>query len=142
MTVTGPYVTKRIQTENECRQSKVRLAGEPRLNHVGIWEWNLETKEYGWSDEMYRILGLKLHQSPPRTGAYLNCVYPDDKQEVVKALGKALVGKQPYNIDHRIVWPDGTVRFIHGEAEVTFDKAGRPIRMLGTVKDITVMPPA
>ena len=62
-----------------------------------------------------------------------------DKQKVVRALGKALVGEQSYNIDHRIVWPDGSVRFIHGEAAVTFDKAGRPIRMLGTVQDITVM---
>jgi PAS domain-containing protein len=57
-------------------------------------------------------------------------------------LGKALVGKQPYNMDHRIVRPDGSVRFIHGEAAVTFDKAGRPIRMLGTVQDVTARPPA
>jgi PAS domain S-box-containing protein len=88
---------------------------------------------------MYQIFNLKPEQSPIRTGTFLNCVHPRDKQEVVRAIGKALVGKQSYNIDHRIVWPDGSVRFIHGEAAVTFDKAGRPIRMLGTVQDITVM---
>jgi PAS domain S-box-containing protein len=57
----------------------------------------------------------------------------------VRALGKALVGEQAYNIDHRIVWSDGSVRFVHGEAAVTFDKAGRPIHMMGIVQDITIM---
>jgi PAS domain S-box-containing protein len=44
---------------------------------------------------------------------------------------------QPYNIEHRILWPDGSVRFVHGKAEVTFDEAGRPISIRGTVQDIT-----
>jgi PAS domain-containing protein len=50
-----------------------------------------------------------------------------------------LIGKQSYNIDHRIVYPDGEVRLIHGEATVMFNKVGTPIFMLGTVQDITVL---
>ena len=57
----------------------------------------------------------------------------------MQALGKALVGEQSYTIDHRIVWPDGSVRFIHGEAAVTLNNAGRPIRMMGTGQGITVI---
>ena len=53
---------------------------------------------------------------------------------MVRALGKALIGEQPFNIEHRIIWPDGSVRIVHGKAEVTFDE-GRPIRVLGTVQD-------
>jgi PAS domain-containing protein len=112
---------------------------ERRTLVVGNWVWNLETREYSWSHEMYNIFNLKPGQSPIRTGIFLNCVHPNDRQMVVRALGKALVGEQSYNIDHRIVWPDGSVRFIHGEAAVIFDKVGRPIRMLGTVQDITIM---
>ena len=134
----GSYATKPNQKGEEYPQSEGRLARRKRLINLGKWEWNLETKEYSWSDEMYQIFNLK-PQVPLRTGTFLKCIHPKDKQKVVRALGKALVGEQSYNIDHRIVWPDGSVRFIHGEAAVTFDKVGRPIRMIGTVQDITVI---
>ena len=135
----GSHASSANQKEEEYQQSEGRLARGQRLINVGNWDWNLETRKYSWSDEMYQIFNLKPQQFPIRTGTFLNCVHPDDKQKVVRALGKALVGEQFYNIDHRIVWPDGSVRVIHGEAAVTFDKAGRPIHMLGTVQDITVM---
>jgi PAS domain S-box-containing protein len=138
MVMDGSYATEPSQKEKEHPQSEGRLARQQRLINVGNWYWNLETKEYSWSDKMYQIFNVKPQQFPLRTGTFLKCVHPDDKQKVVRALGKALVGKQSYNIDHRIVWPDGSVRFIHGEAAVTFDKAGRPIRIMGTVQDITV----
>ena len=125
--------------EKECRQSACRVAQGQRLISVGNWEWNLETRKYSWSDEMYQIFNLMPQQFPLRTGTFLNCVHPDDKQKVVRALGKALVGEQTYNIDHRIIWPDGSVRLVHGEAAVRFDKAGRPIHMMGTVRDITLL---
>jgi PAS domain-containing protein len=131
------HVKKPKQTENESRQTEERLIGAQRLMLVGYWEWNLETKKYSWCDEMYQIFNLTVQQFPPRTGTFFNCIHPDDRKKVVKALGKALVGKQPYDIEHRIVWPDGTVRLVHGKAEVTFDEAGRPNRVLGTVQDIT-----
>jgi PAS domain S-box-containing protein len=138
MVMDGSYATEPSQKEKEHPQSEGRLARQQRLINVGNWYWNLETKEYSWSDKMYQIFNVKPQQFPLRTGTFLKCVHPDDKQKVVRALGKALVGEQSYNIDHRIVWPDGSVRFIHGEAAVTFDKAGRPIRIMGTVQDITV----
>ncbi len=55
----------------------------------------------------------------------------------MRAFGQALVGEQPYRIEHRIVWPDGSVRFVQGEAEVKFDQGGRPVSMFGTIRDIT-----
>jgi hypothetical protein len=67
---------------------------------------------------MYRIFNLPPQQSPLRTGTFFNCVHPEDRGKVVKAIGKALVGEQPFNIEHRIV---GSVRFVHGKAEVTFN---------------------
>ena len=51
----------------------------------------------------------------------------------------ALVGEQPYNLEQRIIWPNGSVRIVHGKAEVTFDQLGRPMRMLGTLQDITTL---
>ena len=129
--------TERQLAGKEGRQIEARLIGTQRLLQVGYWEWNLETKKYGWCDEMYRIFNLKPQQFPLRTGTFFNQVHHQDRGKVVKALGKALVGKQPYDIEHRILWPDGSVRFVHGKAEVTFDAAGRPISIWGSLQDIT-----
>jgi PAS domain S-box-containing protein len=129
--------TEHLQTMSENRRREIRLVWPQRLIHVGSWEWDLKTKKSNWSLGLYRILNLMPQQVTPRTSAFLNCVHPDDREKVVRALGKALVGEQAYNVDHRIVWPDGSVRLVHGEAEVTFDEKGRPIHILGTLQDIT-----
>jgi len=137
MVMNRTYATERKLAGKEGRQIEERLIGAQRLMLVGYWEWNLKTKKYGWCDEMYRIFNLKPQQFPLRTGTFFNHVHHEDRGKVVKALGKALVGVQPYNIEHRILGPDGSVRFVHGKAEVTFDEAGRPISIWGTVQDIT-----
>ena len=129
--------TERQEAVPEGRQTEVRGRGAQRSLYGGNWEWDLQTKKYRWCDEMHRIFQVTPQQSPLRTGTFLNRVHPEDRKKVVKALGKALVGVQPYNIEHRLLWPDGTVRFVHGDAAVTFDGAGRPLRMMGTVQDIT-----
>ena len=128
------YANEPKRRENESRQSGEPVIGAQRLLLSGSWEWNLKTKKYTWCDEMYRIFNLTPQKFPPRTGIFFNCVHPEDRGKVVRALGKALIGEQPFNIEHRIIWPDGSVRIMLGKAEVTFDE-GRPIRVLGTVQD-------
>jgi PAS domain-containing protein len=132
----APPASAPHKKENESRRREGRLTGRQPLLPAGNWEWNLVTKEYRWCEAMYRIFQVPRHQSPPRTGTFFNCVHPEDRQRVVRALGKALVGARPYNIKHRIVWLDGSVRFIHGKADVTFE-GGRPTRIRGTIQDIT-----
>ncbi|MFQ6053544.1 MAG: PAS domain-containing protein, partial [Candidatus Bathyarchaeia archaeon] len=68
--------------------------------------------------------------------AFLNSVHPDDREHVKKSVDQALHEDKPYSIDHRIVLP-GEVRVVHEQAEVTFNDSGKPIRMIGTVQDIT-----
>lgn len=131
------YTTERELAGKEGRQIEERLMGAQRSLLVGYWEWNLQTKKYGWCQEMYRIFNLKPQQCSLRTGTFFNQVHRQDRGKVVRALGKALVGLQPYDIEHRIHWPDGSVRFVHGKAEVTFDRMGRPISIWGSVQDIT-----
>jgi len=133
--VTIGEVIEPLQTENVCRQNQIGSIGAQRLMFVGYWEWDLKTGQYSWCDEMYRIFNLP-PQRTLRTGTFFNRVHPEDRDRVVKALGKALVGEQDYDITHRIVWPDGSVRSVHGTVAVTFDGI-RPIRVVGTLRDIT-----
>jgi PAS domain-containing protein len=126
---------ERKQIRNECQQSEGSLIGAQRLTFVGYWGWDLKTGKYSWCEEMYRIFNLP-PQQPLRTGTFFNAVHSEDRERVAKALGKALIEEQPYNIHHRIVWPDGSVRSVLGKAEVTFE-GGKPVQVLGTVQDIT-----
>jgi PAS fold len=135
MTPASAAVAK--QKGNEEQQREVHLAQQPHHSRIGNWEWHLLTKKYSWCDEMYRIFNLPPQRFALRTGSFFNCVHPDDREKVVRAFGKALVGEQRYHQEYRIVWPDGTVRIVQGKAEVRFDKIGRPISMSGTIRDIT-----
>ncbi|MCL4502906.1 MAG: PAS domain-containing protein, partial [Deltaproteobacteria bacterium] len=80
---------------------------------------------------------LSPQHAPLRTGTFFNGVHPEDREKVARAFGQALVGEQPYRIEHRILRPDGSVRLVQGEAEVKFDRHGRPVSMFGTLRDIT-----
>jgi two-component system, sensor histidine kinase PdtaS len=135
MPVKKLYLCELKPTENECKENEIGLIGAQRLMFAGYWELDLKTGKYGWCDEMYRIFNLPPQQTL-RTGTFFNSIHPEDRARVVKALGKALVGQEPFNIEHRIVWPDGAVHSVRGRAEISFD-GGRPVRVLGTVQDIT-----
>jgi len=126
----------RFNVEEKLMRSKASLAEAQRVAHLGNWEWDIQTNKLYWSDEIYRIFGLTPQQFGATYDAFLSYVHPEDRDFVKKAVKEALYGK-PYNIDHRIVLPDGTVRIVHEQGEVTFGESGEPARMLGTVQDIT-----
>ena len=135
----GQYAGKRQSAQDEGQPVEGRSLRQQPLAQVGKWEWHLLTKKFVWCPEMYRIFNLSPQPRPLRTGNFFNCVHPEDKDRVVRAFGQALVGEQPYRIEHRIVWPDGSVRFVQAEAAVKFDQGGRPVSMFGTIRDITCL---
>jgi signal transduction histidine kinase len=107
-----------------------------QIAHVGSWEWDLETDRVEWSDEMFRL--WRLDPSGPFSYAdYLDRVHPDDRTRMQDVIQHALRNGGSYNVDHRIVLPDGEQRWIHGRGEVIANDAGRPIRLRGTAQDVT-----
>ncbi len=130
-------ITRRKQTQEAFRLSEARLAEAQRIAHLGNWDWNIAKDELVWSDEIYRIFGLTPRQFGATYEAFLDSVHPGDRELVEQSVNAALHDRGPYSIDHRIVLPDGAVRVVHEEAEVTCDKDGRAVRMMGTVHDVT-----
>jgi PAS domain S-box-containing protein len=124
--------------EEAARKKDESLAEAQRIAHMGNWHWNIETNELAWSDEVYRIFGLHPQEFGATYDAFLEFVHPGDREAVKEAVARSLADPSVlYGIEHRVVRPDHSERIVHERGEVTFDDGGRPIRMIGTVQDIT-----
>ncbi|OQW93673.1 MAG: hypothetical protein BWK79_09900 [Beggiatoa sp. IS2] len=131
-------ITERKQMEEALRRNESRLEEIERIAHLGDWEWDVPTNRLFWSYEIFQIFRLRPHEFKETYQGFLERVHPDDRQRVDDAIQQAFCRKKPYNIEHRIIFPDSNdVRFVYERAEVTFDEQGNPLRMLGMVQDIT-----
>jgi len=128
---------ERRRAEDALRRSEASLSDAQRIAHLGNWDWSIDTNELRWSDEVYRIFGLIPQEFGATYDAFLSSVHSDDREMVKRAVDRALREQEPYDIEHRIVRRDGSERIVHEQAGVVHDDSGRPIRMLGTVHDIT-----
>lgn len=108
-----------------------------RLTHLGNWEWNISDNSIVWSDEIYTIFGLKLHEFPATYEYFIDSVHVDDRAMVQAEVKKALETGKEYSITHRVVLPDASEKVVYEKGSVEFDSSGKPIRMIGTVQDIT-----
>jgi len=130
-------ITERKRAEEDLRLSEARLAAAQRIARLGNWDWDIETSKLFWSDDVYRIYGLSPQELNITYDAVMERVHPDDRALFGSSFEETLEYQKPFCIDHRIVRPDGSERFVHEEAEVLIDKEGKLIRMAGTVQDIT-----
>ncbi len=130
-------VTERREAEEAVRKSEARLAEAQRLAHLGGWEWDVRTDEISWSDEVYRIYGFAPQSFVPSFERFMEIVHPDDRGRIEAVIDDALNDHSPYDLKHRIVRPDGEVRWAHRRAKVVRGEGGVPLRMVGTVHDIT-----
>jgi PAS domain S-box-containing protein len=119
------------------RQSEARLEAAQRIAHVGHWERDIETNRGTWSDETYRIFGLAPQHGPIDFARVQALIHPDDRDMVVRAAGEADRGGARYNVEYRVIRPNGDVHIVHSQGDVAADAAGIPSRIFGTVQDIT-----
>jgi len=130
-------VTEQRRAQQALQRSRESLARAQRLAHVGHWEWDARARESVWSEEIYRIFGL-----PPRTGpeapqTLTNVLHPEDRTTVLLGFRALIEQGVPFSCEHRIIRPDGEMRIVRVEAELTRDATGQPLDVLGVVQDIT-----
>ena len=130
-------ISERKRMENALIQSEQRLMIAQQIAHLGSWEWNIMSGEELWSDEMYRIFGYDPQAIMMTHDMSFNAIHPDDKDYVTQTVREALETGTSYNIDFRIIRPDGEVRYLNSQAELYMDEQGSPLRMVGSVLDIT-----
>lgn len=130
-------VTRELSAVEALRASEASLARAQRIAHLGSWEVVLATNALSWSDEIYRMFGIDRAHFPATYDAFLAAVHPDDRDAMHAAHLRARSGQARLDIEHRIIAGDGSVRWVHELGELEYDETGAPIRLTGTVLDIT-----
>lgn len=126
------------RANEELRHKEALLSETQHAGQVGCWEWNVGDDHVTWSDEMYRLHGL-----PPQIKIdyrdVLKLVHPDDRAKVDSAVKEAVARIAPFQFDRRVVWPDGTVRWLTSRGRVYAGSDGTVTHVMGTTVDITDM---
>ncbi|MCF7635933.1 MAG: sensory box sensor histidine kinase [Dehalococcoides mccartyi] len=113
------------------------LAQAERIAHIGNWDYDLLGHSMILSDEVYNILGLRSEDGLPGFKQIMEIVHPEDRDMLRSEAQKAVVSGSRLNIQHRIIRPDGHLRYVHELAEITLSDTGVLQRVLGTIQDIT-----
>ena len=128
---------ERATADERLRERDNQLIEAQRIAHVGSWELDFKSDRVTWSEEGWRIFGLEPGHGPWDHPENLERIHPDDRQRVADADAAARDGHKAIDMEYRIVRPDGEVRIVHERAESVCDDAGQPVRLIGTVHDIT-----
>ena len=129
-------IVERKRAEKSLEDSQRRMIEAQQIAHVGSWQWDVATNHLTWSDELFRLYGLKPHSIQLRYEEFRSRVHPDDRQNVMDTIERSLSDHQPFEFEHRVLWDDGSVHWVHGRGEVALDGNKTPIRMTGTTQDI------
>ena len=137
MTGTHTDISERKQAEANLLQATDRLTMATRAGGVGIWDYDVVNNRLVWDEQMFRHYGITQQQFIGAYEAWQAGLHPEDRQRGDEAIQMALRGEKEFDIEFRVVWPDGSVHNIRGFAIVQRDASGKPLRMIGTNWDVT-----
>jgi len=128
---------QRKLTESALIESEKLHREAQEIAHIGHWKFNITTDELSWSDELYKIFGISQNSTWPSYDAFLQNVYPEDRDFVAKAYSDSVKNKTQYDIVHRILDQDGRLKYIHERCNTEYDADGAPLWSTGTAQDVT-----
>lgn len=130
-------ITERKQTEEALEKSESKLMEAQQIALLGYWELDLVANTLFWSDEIYRIFNLEPQEFGATYEAFLEAVHPDEREFVDQAYINSVKDRTPYDIVHRLLLKDGTIKYVNEKCQTVYDEDGNPLSSLGTVQDIT-----
>lgn len=114
-----------------------RLEESQKIAHIGTWDWNIQTNDLFWSDEIYRIFELDPKIFSPSYPAFLEVIHQEDRKLIEDAVNFSIENKSPYELIHRLETQPGKIKFVIENGSCQYDENGKAIRMIGTVRDVT-----
>lgn len=131
-------VTERVDAHRALHESEERLRLALDAGRMGTFDWDLATNAVVWSDTHYELFGYpREDRFPVEFQHFVGRIHPDDRPAVERDLRAAMERGTPYTNESRVIRPDGSLRWVLGSGEFLCDSSGQPVRMLGTVVDIT-----
>ncbi|HLN28449.1 MAG TPA: PAS domain S-box protein [Gemmataceae bacterium] len=130
-------ITDRKQVEEQLRQKEYLLSQSQRIAQIGSWSDDLVAQRVTFTDEAYRLYGVSPDTFVPSAEAVVSLVHADDRDALQKQIGSVIAGKNAGPLEFRVPQTDGSIRILRGQGEMTRDDAGRPVRLIGTIQDIT-----
>lgn len=128
--------SRHLQLQREYQQVLERQDMASRNARIGFWEANISSGELWWSPMVYDIFGVDPTHFVPGVASFYQLVHPDDRQLVQQSESLAMQSGE-HNVVHRIVLPDGSMRWVHEVAKWTKPQGTAPARLIGSVQDIT-----
>jgi two-component system cell cycle sensor histidine kinase/response regulator CckA len=131
-------ISRWVRAEAALEQHRALLEKAQEVAHIGSWVAELDgSHRLAWSAETHRIFGVPEGEFGGTSMDFFAMVHEDDREAVRNLADAARSGTTRYEIDHRIMTYSGSVRWVHERADIVRDEHGRPVRMIGTVQDIT-----
>ena len=125
------------ELEQEVAYKTAALEEAQRIAQMGSWELEVATRQSTWTQQMFRLVGWHPDQPAPTLQEILEITYPDDRQDLERAVAEAMTQGQAYELEHRIIRADGELRYFISRGEPVLDPQGQVIRLVGTATDIT-----
>ena len=127
----------RKRAEAALQESNARLELARSAAGLTIWEWEPDTELTTYTPEFCALYGLPPGSPPLSYEEWVRRVHPDDRDRVIEDLEAAVSGARPYDTEYRVVWDDGTIRWIAARGQMLPTMPGRPTRMIGVNFDVT-----
>lgn len=130
-------ITEHKLIEDTLRASESLLKEAQSIANLGNWTLDHVTGRLFWSEQIYQLFELPVHQFDATYEAFLNAIHPEDREMVNQTYQQSLKDKTPYKIEHRLLMADGHVKWVQERCHTTFDAQGKPLSSHGTVQEIT-----
>jgi two-component system, cell cycle sensor histidine kinase and response regulator CckA len=130
-------IGERKQAEESLQESEARLRLALEAGNCGTWDWDIRENRVTWSERVYQLHGIAPGRFGGRVQDFSALVHPEDRARVTATIRRSLEGGEDYQVDFRIVRPDGAIRWLTTGGRVFFDESRQPVRMLGVTTDVT-----
>ncbi|MDA3946638.1 MAG: PAS domain-containing sensor histidine kinase [Helicobacteraceae bacterium] len=132
-------MTRHKELEVSFQRNETFFKRAQRMAKIGSWFLDIGANRLQWSEQVYRIFEKDPSDFEASYEAFLSAIHPDDFESVNNAYIHSLEEKSPYRIEHRLLMPDGRIKYVQEECETFFDERGEAVSSFGTVQDITEM---
>ncbi len=129
--------TNRKAAQEKIKESEYYLREAQKFAHIGHWKRDLVTNEIRRSKELFRIYNLDSDETDVPNEVFYNLIHPDDVENVKEAYNTSIKNRTEYNIIFRLVFEDGTIKYINEKGKSQYDTNGNPICSLGILQDVT-----